>query len=76
MPAMPRMKIRVVRWRGVSAMPVRVPRTRSATFPIIGIRGLLGGSIVGVGDGVDVGTAVTVGVGVGVGVAVGVAVGV
>jgi hypothetical protein len=74
MPAMTRMTIRVVRWRGLSAMPVSVPRTRSAAFPTMGIRGLLGGSMVGVGDGVAVGTAVGVGVGVGLGVAVEVAV--
>ena len=57
-------------------MPVRVPRTRSTAFPIMEIRGLLGGSIVAVGDAVGAGTAVAVEVGVGVGVGVGVAVGV
>ena len=45
-------------------MPLSVPRTRSAAFPMMGIEGLLGGTIVGVGEGVTgaVGTAVGVGV--------------
>ena len=69
MPAMTSITIRVVRWRGASTIPVSVPRTRSAAFPTMGIRGLLGGTMVGVGDGV----AVAVGEAVGgcVGVAVG-----
>ena len=57
-------------------MPLSVPRTRSAAFPMTGIEGLSGGVIVGVGEGVAAGVAVAVGVGVDVGVRVAVAVGV
>ena len=74
MPVIARMTIRVVRERGASAMPLSVPRARSAAFPMIGIRGLLGGTIIGVGEGVAVGPAVGVDVGVGLGVGVEVAV--
>ncbi len=55
-------------------MPLRVPRTRSAAFPMTGIEGLPGGTTVGVDEGVAV--AVAVGVGELVGVRVAVAVGV
>ena len=54
MPVMSRMMIRVVRWRWVVEKLGKALRMRSTAFPIIGISGLLGGSIVGVGLGVAV----------------------